>query len=263
VPCSPTPGQLFWGYDYALPPQAGRLHTCGAFSDGARCWGDNASGQVGDGTTTDAPNPVTITRRAADAGSTMTCSADLWCWGTAPVFGQHTTPSRVGDPVVFTKVAVGGSFACGLTSAGAAYCFGDNRAGQLGRGTFSAGEAIGPVSGGLAFTQLSAGETFVCGLSGGAVYCWGAVAVSPAAGDVGCAGGRCVATPQPEAPGFTFGWLSAGGGAYTTAGTMRGHVCGSTTAGIYCWGRNDQGQLGNGTRNSTNTPQQVRYVRDS
>ena len=37
----------------------GRSHTCGATTAGdVHCWGANASGQLGDGTTTDSPAPT-------------------------------------------------------------------------------------------------------------------------------------------------------------------------------------------------------------
>jgi alpha-tubulin suppressor-like RCC1 family protein len=63
---------------------------------------------------------------------------------------------------------------CGLTSAGAAYCWGDNSSGQLGDGSTTSRSTPIPVSGGLSFSAIIAGSLHSCALtSAGAAYCWG------------------------------------------------------------------------------------------
>jgi len=63
---------------------------------------------------------------------------------------------------------------CGLTTGGAAYCWGRNNYGQVGDGTDSTRTNPEAVSGGLVFQAISAGEAHTCGLTaGGAAYCWG------------------------------------------------------------------------------------------
>src|SRR5437667_408817 len=82
---------------------AGAAHTCGVTAAGAAyCWGDNGFGQLGDGTTTSQLTPVPV---QAPAG------------------------------VSFAAVTAGAAHTCGVTAAGAAYCWGDNGFGQLGDGT--------------------------------------------------------------------------------------------------------------------------------
>ena len=76
---------------------------------------------------------------------------------------------------MLVSLAAGGAHTCGLTAAGAAYCWGSNANGQLGNGTIG-GTSVpaGPVSGGLTFVALSAGGAHTCGVtSNGAIYCWG------------------------------------------------------------------------------------------
>src|SRR5262245_3883349 len=69
---------------------SGGLHTCGVASDGrAYCWGYNAFGQLGDGTTTDRHAPVAVAGGLrfthVSAGTYHTCGATtddrVFCWG--------------------------------------------------------------------------------------------------------------------------------------------------------------------------------------
>ena len=77
-------------------------------------------------------------------------------------------------PAPLRTLAAGGAHTCGLTSAGAAYCWGDNIYGQLGDGSTTNSPVLVAVSGGLSFRALAAGGAHTCGLtSAGAAYCWG------------------------------------------------------------------------------------------
>src|SRR6266513_2749248 len=75
---------------------------------------------------------------------------------------------------VAANLAAGSSHTCGVKSAGAAYCWGDNTYGQLGTGsTASTGTPVA-VAGGFVFGALAAGARHTCGVaSSGAAYCWG------------------------------------------------------------------------------------------
>ena len=86
---------------------AGSHHTCGLATGGtAYCWGYNAYGQLGDGTTGDGGN-----------------SAD------------RSAPVAVSGGLTFASLVAGGNVTCGLVSGGTAYCWGYNQFGQLGDGT--------------------------------------------------------------------------------------------------------------------------------
>jgi alpha-tubulin suppressor-like RCC1 family protein len=106
---------------------AGAFHTCGLSSGGvAYCWGRNGSGQLGDGTTTDARVPVavstTVTFRSISAGELFTCgvagvpaasggttttSADVYCWGDNE-YGQigNTTLSQANNTPRLTPIKI-------------------------------------------------------------------------------------------------------------------------------------------------------------
>lgn len=232
----------------------GRSHTCGLTDQGrSYCWGDNSSGQLGDGTTNnmsspgDGRNGLQFVLLAAGSAHTcgLTATRTAYCWGNNN-YGQLGSvtagsigllPAAVEGWHAFTTLTAGGNHTCGLTTAGAAYCWGNNGQGQLGV-EGGAGSRITPVpvGGGHRFTSLIAGGAHTCGLTAtGAAYCWG----SNSSGQFG--NGDVVFTPHGTplqvATATPFLELAAG----------EWHTCGLTTEQtVYCWGVNSHGQLGNG-----------------
>jgi alpha-tubulin suppressor-like RCC1 family protein len=141
-------------------------HSCGVTTaDKAYCWGRNSSGELGDGTSTRRLKPRTVAAggllfEATSPGVFHTCAMTpngrAFCWG-ANDRGQlgngspqgSVTPVGVDGGLRFDAVSVGvvGSHACGVTVDGVAYCWGDNRAAQLGDGTTEDRRVPVPVSG--------------------------------------------------------------------------------------------------------------------
>ena len=264
---------------------AGGLHTCGLTAVGAAyCWGWASGGRLGLASNTApdrcgrelrfgscslAPMPVAggltfdaLTAspsgdwRDSDVGHTcsLTTSGAAYCWGgnwlgqlgRGSTGGDHPVPAAVTGGLTFAALHLGSMHTCGLTPSGTAYCWGDDRFGQLGTGS-SGGSSPVPVivSGGLTFAALSAGSFHTCGLTtSGAAYCWGL-------NNGGQLGNGSSASPDPlrdfsplpapVAGGLTFAALSGGGW----------HTCALTPGGAaYCWGWNWFGQLGIGSSSS-------------
>lgn len=183
---------------------AGGEHTCGlARSGAAYCWGANADGQLGDGTTVDRLKPTLV-------------------------LGGNT----------FASLTAGASHTCGRTSNGVTYCWGANNSGQLGNGSLAASTSPVTVAGGLVFASVAAGGDHTCGIAGspfgiaGPVYCWGA----NGSGQIG--DGTTVSRDAPVLAGGT--WLRAAILSWPTIATGDSHTCvisDETTRDPYCWGR--------------------------
>ena len=233
---------------------SGGVHTCGiTTSSAAYCWGWNEDGQLGNGFISEsgAPAPVSgeLTFASVSAGFAHTCGVTTggvaYCWGrnTNGILGDGTTTGRetpvpVLGNLTFASISAGSgpefTHTCGVTTTGAAYCWGKNYHGSLGDQTTSDSLEPVAVSGGLIFASVSTGEAHSCGLTtSGSAYCWG----WNASGQLGDGFTIDRAAPVPVIGDLTFSSIGLG----------TQHTCGVTTTGAgYCWGMNDSGQLGNG-----------------
>lgn len=175
--------------------ETGQNHTCALSTMGdAYCWGANVRGQLGTGNTTNAPTPVAVVGgikfREINMGGSHSCgrtvTGSTYCWGYN-LYGQlgngstadSSTPVLVKagatSNVFFKQISIGWQHSCGITNAGAAYCWGLNDDGELGTGTGGGAHSWAtPVAGGLTFASINTGERRTCGITtGGDAYCWG------------------------------------------------------------------------------------------
>jgi alpha-tubulin suppressor-like RCC1 family protein len=107
----------------------------------------------------------------------------------------------VGGALMFTQLSVGETHTCGVTSGGAAYCWGDNMNGQLGTNAQGDSWTPAPLAGGLTFATVSAGFDHTCALTEvGAAYCWGANNV----GQLGNGTRTDARAPAPVSGGLVF-----------------------------------------------------------
>jgi len=143
------------------------------------------------------------------------------------------------------QVSAGMWHTCAVTTAGAAWCWGENDEGQLGDGSTTPSDVPVAVSGlptGTALAAIAPGNGHTCALTTtGDVYCWG----YDSAGQLGDGGG--ISSPTPLRVDGLGGPASA-----IAVGTNRS--CAIVGGALYCWGQNWQGQLGDGTTNSSGTP---------
>jgi hypothetical protein len=146
----------------------------------------------------------------------------------------------------FRQVLAGGYHSCGVTSDSRVYCWGHNGYGQLGDGTTTGRLKPVAVAGGLSFTAVGPGSYHTCGVTtNDRAYCWGWNG-SGQLGD-GTVTGRL--TPVAVAGNLPIDGVSTSLNLYT------GHTCGLTTDNrAYCWGDNEDGQLGDGTNDDKLTP---------
>jgi alpha-tubulin suppressor-like RCC1 family protein len=240
---------------------AGSLHACALLGGGQiECWGDNKSGQLGNGTTDNSSTPVIVPNisgaLAVAAGGSSTCAilADrtVACWGANEngELGNGTTngsPSPV--PVTgltnVSALAAGFAHMCALHVDGTIDCWGHGSLGELGGGSTITCPPCGssvPVRVNIGpATSIAAGTYFTCAVVGGSVSCWG----DNSNGVLGASTPVSSGTPTtvPNLTGVTA----------IAAGTD--HVCAlGPVQDIFCWGSNGEGQLGNGNTIDSPTP---------
>ena len=129
------------------------IHACAlTAAGGVMCWGFNAYGQLGDGTTLDKHLPVDVSGltngvAAIAAGAWHTCAVTAGggakCWGenNTNQLGDGTTLNRSSPVDVngltngVAAIAAGAEHTCALTAGGGLKCWGWNKYGNLGDGT--------------------------------------------------------------------------------------------------------------------------------
>jgi len=255
----------------------GGYNACGLRNSIMYCWGDNAKGQLGIGSTTNAPVPAAVTTSGVLSGKTITqavaaysdgcavASGAVYCWGYqfhgGLGNGVYNTFTTVNSPIAVNATGVlSGKTATALSyssyhgcviASGAAYCWGYNNNGQVGDNTTGAAKTLpaavstAGVLNGKTVTDISAGGSHTCAVAGGQAYCWGVNQY----GEVGNGNATQVIVPAAVS---TAGVLS--GKTISSIGAGSGHTCALAAGYVYCWGRNNYGQLGNGSFVDSNVP---------
>jgi alpha-tubulin suppressor-like RCC1 family protein len=244
--------------------RAGANSTCATVENGGGvfCWGANEFGQVGDGTTTDRlrPTGVGAPLYSPPYPGDHVCATDnngLYCWGrnVSGEVGVGTTdpaptPSLVSGGLAFQQVVIGDDFTCGQANSGATYCWGANDVGQLGTGVAGNSSVPVPVAGDPQFRVLAAAGRTACGATvTGELLCWG----NGADGELGNGQFDVISTtPMPVGGGFQWEGVAIGANAAGEA-----TVCAGTITALYCWGKNSDGEIGDGTKQRRSLPTAV------
>jgi alpha-tubulin suppressor-like RCC1 family protein len=237
---------------------AGYWQTCAVLDDDtAWCWGFNGYGQLGDGTIEQRLTPVSVSGLSGvleiGTGRYHSCAllvnGGVKCWG-------YNESGQLGDGVVdhgndcnttAVGLAVGGDHACALLADGTLRCWGDNNYGQLGVASAGLPESPTPVtpsnSNLLHLTGVFAGGSHTCAIIyDNTLNCWG----NNADGQLG--DGTTTSTHSPRDVVGMPGVVSVDAGVW--------HTCAVAIGGniVRCWGRNEDGQIGDGTTTNSLTP---------
>jgi alpha-tubulin suppressor-like RCC1 family protein len=287
-------------------------HGCTIKDGNVFCFGENADGELGRGTTSPfevTPAPVALEKPAAaiSLGTGLSCALTIdgavWCWGKNELRAlanddaqSSSTPVRIELPTAIKSISVGESFVLALAFDGRLFAWGQSREGVFARGGEPPGRDVpSPVqraAPGLTFQAISAGQGHACGIDlENNLWCWGRnvhrqIGVDPTTeqfrtpqrifdnvsqvstgafmtcavrlGELICFGddtnGERVDThlnyPQPLV-------IPIGKPVVSTSGS-RFHLCAvDVDNGLWCWGRNEEGQLGLGTTAFEREPRPV------
>ena len=237
----------------------GRFYTCALTNAGVMmCWGINARGELGDGTTDERHIPVATNLAAGvaaiAAGGTHTCAittrGGVKCWGnnsSGQIGDDSTTSHNVAVAVhtlnfEITSVAVSalGKFfstanrTCAIAVDGGVKCWG--RAVQ---DLAQRNKPIDIVELTTSVTALAPGSDHTCALlAGGGVKCWGL----NQSGQLGNTSAGSSSTPL-DVSGLGTGVVTISAGVAHTCALL-------TNGGVKCWGLNDHGQLGDNSATS-------------
>lgn len=270
-------------WQYGGSVVAGGEHMCFVGDTSLNCAGDNSQGQLGTGATTDFPygkkvevagNTMLLANAfASTAGLNHTCmltsgTGIMYCWGDNQYgqLGDGTTTDRLVPTIVadnpasgfvntgIQKLVAGHNHMCAVKSS-LLFCWGRNDQGQLGNasttdsslavkpaGHFSTANAMGPVA---------AGEGHTCATSFSGNYeewCWG----DNQYGQLG--DGTNVDKTSPV---MVSGVLARGAqhdGTLAAGANSTCVVSGTSGSPVLCWGRNNKGQLSDGTSTDSNIP---------
>ena len=250
----------------------GDSHTCAVTADGnVYCWGGNNYGQLGIGGTASSFVPVEIDMSGVTAGKNFidvsagyahTCAlasdGTAYCWGfnghgqlgdNSPTLADSTVPVLVAGGLRFSQISAGDEHSCGVTFSGRVYCWGYNQQGQVGNASLvdtrapTAVDTSGVLAG-LTVSKVAAGYRHTCVLAEQDAYCWG----NNDAGQLG--NGEVFVTHTTPVAVVKTGTLN--GKALSDIATGRYSSCAVATPGtggdVLCWGKNDDGQLGDGKR---------------
>jgi probable HAF family extracellular repeat protein/YVTN family beta-propeller protein len=249
----------------------GTSHTIAlTTAGGVISWGSNAQGQLGDGSLSVRSDIVAIA--AGDAhGLALTATGTVLAWGRNSHGelgrGSAGTGSNIPVPVGLTgvmKIAAGRDYSLALRSNGELWAWGRNQAGQLGQPVSGENPNPSPLpvpAGGARFVAMSGGFDHMLAIDTlGRVWAWGSNTVGqlgrPNDGSCGpLAGSGLCPTPRLSDTTLPLILDVYAGGYHSLVRAQDGSV--------WAWGRNQQGQLGEGSSLDQPSPVRVSGVAEA
>ena len=200
---------------------AGARHTCARTQAGeVYCWGDSNTGQVGDGSDGRVLAPAKL---------------------TTDTLGSALGPAR--------SIAAGTEHTCAVFGDGGLYCWGDNDAGELGNPSMTTAQrrpssVLDAASASATGTLVAAGLSHSCAVdAGGNMSCWG----ENSANQLGVSHTTLPSTSAPRLALDAVARPVVGADAYHSCALRRDDS-------LWCWGGNDDGQVGNGSAQNVSQP---------
>jgi alpha-tubulin suppressor-like RCC1 family protein len=289
---SPTPVRTT---NYFETIVVGDVHACGVLSGPSdiACWGGNGYGQLGIGnqldTTALADVALATSALLVKARYEFTCAilADhsLWCWGEndegqlgqndQPGATSSPVPLRVGSAADWLQVAAGQGHACGIRAPGTLWCWGRNVSSELGLGPGQPIQIRVPtlVAPDSDWASLDVGQDQACAIKqGGTLWCWGDNTIAALGLPQGDLDAQIDNADADEAgfndagllPGVVYVPIQSGTDSdWAQVSIDVFHGCALKQGGtLWCWGRNDEGQLGMDDNTDRPLPTQVGTEQD-
>jgi alpha-tubulin suppressor-like RCC1 family protein len=222
-------------------------------------------------------------------GCGIKTDGSLNCWGKELSFAAQPYPVKIGTDSDWFQVVTGSSHSCALKNDGSLYCIGSNGSGQIGNGTNTTAVQMIKITSPAIWKSISTFSRHTCGIdSNDELYCWG----ENESGQLG--DGSQNDRNAPFKTGGSDKWKDVSAGLNHTcaiknedstlwctgnyAGTVKtsltqvgsslwsrvssgaGFTCLiNSSEKIYCFGKNDAYQLGNGTTNNAELPVQISF----
>jgi alpha-tubulin suppressor-like RCC1 family protein len=262
------------GINNAVEISAGGYSTCARLDNGTvQCWGNNNTGQLGNGNTTQRNSPTNVSgitqATQISVGAAHTCAVidnnTVQCWGNSSngrlgmgnVNGNQTSPQDVSSLNNITQVSAGQNHTCAVKNSSGSnlYCWGENQYFQVGTNSNGVDYAVPELIGSSKVLNVSAGESFTCvTMNDKSAKCWGyggngVLGKSSGGGGLGSTDNKYAQTNTTtwqisDIPGLTdIKQIVAG----------KEHTCALTNPGrTICWGRAGNYRLGDGSTPSPN-----------
>ncbi len=279
----------------AVDLAVGSYQTCAAMANGkVMCWGRGDNGQLGDATLISKSTPTLVsgitgtsaatTAVSVTAGSLHSCAVmgdgTMKCWG-------HNNPGQLGfggssldrsSPITVVDLtglaasnsvvsATGGSLVtCAQIADGTVNCWGSNGYGESGVDSTLTQSSYSPISAGATVItglsqaataiDVSSGRSQSCAvMANGTVNCWG----NNAYGQLGDGGTTSSFVPVRSGVSSITG-LAAGSTAVEVFASDYFSCALMMNDSVKCWGRNDKGQIGDGTSTNALSPTAVQLI---